>query len=120
MLLRIHICTLWCIASIVLQSLANPQPYDFGIDVRKLTRRDDTTDPIVVRRLPTRPDGTLPLRMEVRSMRSNKYKWDLFTLALSMFQFTSQDDPLSWYQVAGKSGLRCEKAPLPHVLTKLS
>ncbi|KAG6110920.1 hypothetical protein E4U13_005163 [Claviceps humidiphila] len=105
MLLRIHICTLWCIASIVLQSLANPQPYDFGIDVRKLTRRDDTTDPIVVRRLPTRPDGTLPLRMEVRSMRSNKYKWDLFTLALSMFQFTSQDDPLSWYQVAGIHGV---------------
>ena len=34
-------------------------------------------------------------------MRVDMYKWDLFILALSMFQSVSQDDPLSWYQIAG-------------------
>ncbi|KAG5918288.1 hypothetical protein E4U42_006925 [Claviceps africana] len=105
---RRHACTcaLWCIAPTILQSLAiHHDPYDFGVGVRRLTRRDDSPNPIVVRRLPTPSNGTLPLRMEVRSMRDNNYKWDLFILGLSMFQFTSQDDPLSWYQIAGIHGV---------------
>ncbi|KAG6010792.1 hypothetical protein E4U21_004180 [Claviceps maximensis] len=106
MLLQRHACTLWCITPIILWSLAiHHDPYDFGVDIKRLTRRDDTADPIVVRRLPTPPNGTLPLRMEVRSMRDNSYKWDLFILGLSMFQFASQDDPLSWYQIAGIHGV---------------
>lgn len=95
--------TNWHLALIFLQFLAaSSRPYDFGADVRRLTRRDDTPGPIVVRRLPIPPNGTLPMRMEVRSMRDDKYKWDLFILSLSMFQYADQDDLLSWYQIAGK------------------
>lgn len=98
--------TNWHLALIFLQFLAaSSRPYDFGADVRRLTRRDDTPGPIVVRRLPIPPNGTLPMRMEVRSMRDDKYKWDLFILSLSMFQYADQDDLLSWYQIAGIHGV---------------
>lgn len=35
-------------------------------------------------------------------MKADPYRWDLFILALSMFQYVSQDDPTSWYQIAGR------------------
>ncbi|KAG6040304.1 hypothetical protein E4U41_000949 [Claviceps citrina] len=106
MLLRKFTFTSWCLAPIILPSAAtHHDSYDFGVDVRRLTRRDDSSEPIVVGRLPTPPNGTLPLRMEVRAMRDSSYKWDLFILAMSMFQFASQDDALSWYQIAGIHGV---------------
>jgi hypothetical protein len=71
----------------------------FGVDVERLTRRAE--GPVIVGRLPLTPDGGVPHRLEIRQMRANQPQWDLFILALSMFQSVSQDDPLSWYQVAG-------------------
>lgn len=34
-------------------------------------------------------------------MVANKHKWDLFILALSSLMSVSQDDALSYYQIAG-------------------
>jgi tyrosinase len=83
-------------------SAALSQSYDFGMDTSKLTRRGNSETPIVVGRLPTPENATIPLRLEVRQLKVNVYMWDLFILALSMFQYADQDDPLSWYQVAGR------------------
>lgn len=76
--------------------------YDFGIDLISLTRRQDPSAPIVVGRLPLAANGSMPLRLEIRDVQADKYKWDLYVLALSMLQTVSQDDPLSYYQVAGE------------------
>ena len=82
--------------------LVSAQDYDFGVDVISLTRRQDPTAPIVVSRLPSASNGSTPLRLEIRDVKADKYRWDLYILALSMFQSVSQDDPLSYYQVAGE------------------
>ncbi|OAA37887.1 tyrosinase precursor [Metarhizium rileyi] len=93
---------LWWLVLVVLASVAFSQSYDFGTDISKLTRRDDSKGRIVVGRLPTPANSTVPFRLEIRKMKSNEYTWDLYILALSMFQYADQDDPLSWYQIAGK------------------
>lgn len=82
--------------------LAASQPYDYGVDIEAITRRQNTVD-IVVGGLPLSRNGTIPLRPEIRQMKADPHKWDLFILALSMFQYVSQDNPVSWYQVAGRS-----------------
>lgn len=75
--------------------------YDFGIDVSRWSRRRDAASPIVVGKLPLALNGSIPRRLEVRQLKADPYKWDLFILALSMLQNADQDDPLSWYQIAG-------------------
>ncbi|KAI5459795.1 tyrosinase precursor [Mariannaea sp. PMI_226] len=81
--------------------------YDYGADIESLTRRRDGNDSslIVTGRLPLTLNGTLPVRPEIREMKEHTYRWDLFILALSMFQSVSQDDPTSWYQIAGIHGV---------------
>lgn len=92
---------LWCLALNLVISSATSQSYNFGTDTSRLTRRDDSKAPIVVGRLPTPANTTIPLRLEIRHFKNNNYMWDLYILALSMFQYADQDDPLSWYQIAG-------------------
>ena len=79
------------------------KPYDYGFDVGHLVRRQDPTAKILVGKLPLAPNGSTPFRPEIRDMRKDAYMWDLYILALSMFQSVSQDSPLSWYQIAGTS-----------------
>ncbi|EQL01216.1 hypothetical protein G6O67_000099 [Ophiocordyceps sinensis] len=79
--------------------------YDFGIDVSRWSRRRDAASPIVVGKLPLALNGSIPRRLEVRQLKADPYKWDLFILALSMLQNADQDDPLSWYQIAGIHGV---------------
>lgn len=83
--------------------LVTAQAYDYGVDVdiQDLTRRSDQ-EPIVIEQLLLNQDGSVPLRLEIRDLRKDPYKWDLYILALNMFQRVSQDNPLSWYQIAGK------------------
>ncbi|KJZ73017.1 hypothetical protein HIM_07589 [Hirsutella minnesotensis 3608] len=100
MVLRLLLCTLG--ASLV---LAQATGYDFGTDISHLSRRQDGTAPIVIGKLPLAPDGSVPKRLEIRQMKADRYKWDLFILALSLIQFVGQDDPLSWYQIAGIHGV---------------
>ncbi|KAK7217434.1 hypothetical protein V2G26_005437 [Clonostachys chloroleuca] len=90
-------------ALLLVSVLALGRPYDFGVDVESLTRRQE--ERILVGRLPVASNGSVPHRLEIRQMRADPYKWDLFILALSMFQSVSQSDPLSWYQVAGIHGV---------------
>ncbi|KAM5345308.1 hypothetical protein ACJ41O_011170 [Fusarium nematophilum] len=80
--------------------LAAAQPYNYGVDIESLTRRQEAGSRVVVRPLPLSRNGSVPLRPEIRQMKADRYKWDLFILALSMFQYVSQDDPTSWYQIA--------------------
>src|ERR1700712_964875 len=78
------------------------QAYNYGVNIEALTRRQDGASRVLVGRLPLRANGSVPVRPEIRQMMANPYKWDLFVLALSMFQYVSQNDSLSWYQVAGR------------------
>jgi tyrosinase len=88
---------------VFLASLVAAQAYDYGVDVdiQNLIRRSNEDEPIVVGQLPLRDDGSVPVRLEIRDLRKNRYKWDLYILALNMFQHVSQDNPTSWYQIAG-------------------
>ena len=84
----------------IIINLVRAQGYDFGVDVSRLTRRQ-TASQILVGKLPLAANGTIPVRQEIRQMRADKHKWDLFILSMSMFQNADQDDPLSYYQVTG-------------------
>lgn len=88
------------------------EPYNYGFDVTHVLRRQ-TAQRIVVSRLPS-VNGTVPVRPEIRQMKRNARKWNLYILALSMMQNTGQDQELSWYQITGEcppgSSLR---PPLP-------
>ncbi|KHN95235.1 tyrosinase precursor [Metarhizium album ARSEF 1941] len=90
--------------------LAVAQSYDFGFDIQALMANGTLAKRqgggiIPVGQLPRRGDGSLPTRQELRQLQSNGYMWDLFILALSAMQAVDQNDPLSWYQVAGIHGL---------------
>ncbi|KAF4867553.1 Tyrosinase [Colletotrichum siamense] len=74
--------------------------YNYGFDAANLVKRQTTQDPIVVTKLPL-ANGTVPVRPEIRQMKQNPYKWNLFLLSMSMLQYTNQNDELSWYQIAG-------------------
>ncbi|KAF4946620.1 hypothetical protein FSARC_14156 [Fusarium sarcochroum] len=96
------------IAWLLLVVLAAAQSYNYDVDIDSLTRRQDSNSRIVVKPLPRTRNGTIPLRPEIREMKADRYKWDLFILSMSMFQDVSQDDPASWYQVAGIHGVPFE------------
>lgn len=74
--------------------------YSYGFDVTHVLRRQ-ASQRIIVSRLPS-VNGTVPIRPEIRQMKRNTHKWNLYLLALSMMQNTSQDQELSWYQITGK------------------
>ncbi|RFU71953.1 tyrosinase precursor [Trichoderma arundinaceum] len=82
--MRLLISISWVLSFFI--SLAFAQDYDFGVDVVSLTRRQDPNAPIVVSRLPLAANGSIPLRLEIRDVKTDKYRWDLYILALSMFQ----------------------------------
>lgn len=98
--MRLTSLALWPLCA----SLVTAQAYDYGVDVdiQDLTRRSNLDSPIVVEQLPLNQNGSVPLRLEIRDLRMDPYKWDLYILALNMFQHVSQDNPTSWYQIAGK------------------
>jgi hypothetical protein len=47
--------------------------------------------------------GERPFRRDINDLYMSGPAWDLFILSLREFQQTNQDDPLSYYQVAGKA-----------------
>ncbi len=46
--------------------------------------------------------GERPFRHDINQFYMSGPSWDLFILALREFQQMNQDDPFSYYQVAGK------------------
>ena len=91
---------LGCCAASALRAYS--QAYDYGTDITFIARRQESSPRIVIGRLPLSSNGTILFRPEIRQMKADPYKWDLFILALSMFQYVSQDDSTSWYQIAGR------------------
>ena len=49
----------------------------------------------------TDPDGSLPIRHEIRALEQDSTTWTLYILGLDMLQYTNQTEMLSWYQIAG-------------------
>lgn len=47
---------------------------------------------------------TLVTRQEIRTFAQDKELMELYLLGLERFQKADQNDPLSWYQVAGIHG----------------
>lgn len=104
---------LWVVLLALIGVVASAaQSYDYGIDIDQLVRRQDPSAKIIVGRLPLASNGSTPVRLELRDMRKDGYMWDLYVLALSMFQSVGQDQSLSWYQVAGKTAHSCKSLPL--------
>lgn len=94
---------LLCLVFLATAAMAIPSPsaYDYGFDAAKMVKRQ-TQDPIIVTKLPS-INGNIPNRPDIRELKENPFKWNLFLLASSMFQFTNQSEQLSWYQIAGKN-----------------
>lgn len=92
------------IGGLILPAGASLHPatgYDYGFDTAPLIKRQDPQRPFVVKGA-GRPNITiLPLRPEIRDLEKDKEKWTLYILGLSMMAFKDQDDPLSWYSIAG-------------------
>jgi tyrosinase len=51
-------------------------------------------------------DGQPQLRQEIRDLQKDDDLWNLYILALSWMQYTPQDSPFSWYQIAGRWPLK--------------
>jgi tyrosinase len=77
--------------------------YDYGIHREKLIRRQNTTIAITGALGGILLDGTPPVRKEIRELQQDAAAWTLYLLGLDSMQFTDQHDPLSWYQIAGRS-----------------
>lgn len=92
-----HLLIAWLLIVVAVAA----QSYNYGVDTDSLARRQDSNSRIVVKPLPQTRNGTIPLRLEIREMKADRFKWDLYILSMSMFQDVSQDDPASWYQIAG-------------------
>ncbi|KAL2885386.1 Tyrosinase [Ceratocystis lukuohia] len=80
-------------------------PYNYGFDPYHKIQKRATDGPIFVEGIPVPDNVEPPVRPEIRQLRNDKYGWNLYLLALSMLQYTDQDDPLSYYQLAGIHGI---------------
>ncbi|KAI4602674.1 hypothetical protein KJ359_007892 [Pestalotiopsis sp. 9143b] len=49
-------------------------------------------------------NGSIPLRLELRDLQNKHEQWNLYILALSWIQWLDQNDPNSWYSIAGIHG----------------
>ncbi|CAD6504360.1 BgTH12-06091 [Blumeria graminis f. sp. triticale] len=50
------------------------------------------------------PNGTVPLRLEIRELMKNSDMWTLYILGLDRMQNVDQNELLSWYQIGGIHG----------------
>lgn len=74
--------------------------YDYGLDVTKaLKARRQTGNVTITTGMPRNPDGSVPVRREIRQLQQDTNSWDLYILALDMMQYTDQSDPTSWFSI---------------------
>ena len=60
------------------------------------------SDPILTSGI-DRSNGPVPLRREIRSLQKDfPDHWNLYILGLEDFQAVDENDPLSYYQIAGE------------------
>jgi tyrosinase len=73
---------------------------------KTLSRRQNTTDSIVpVLGLPGLGVTTVYPRLEIRELQRRPDQFNVYLLGLRRFQNTSQDDKLSYFQIAGMYSL---------------
>lgn len=78
------------------------RPYDYGFDVTgPLTKRQNTSDWIIVTSLENGTENGTPARVEIRDLKRDRHAWDLYLLALSMFHWSHPHAVDSWYRIAG-------------------
>ncbi|CAJ2502021.1 Uu.00g048740.m01.CDS01 [Anthostomella pinea] len=102
----IHRLFLLCSCFLVAACLATydgPGQYNYGVNARLRLRKRQYTQSFIVSSLP-RIDGKPQLRVELRDLEKDEDKWNLYLLALSWMQYTDQESPFSWYQIAGIHG----------------
>jgi tyrosinase len=87
--------------------------YDYGFEVDKVLKRHEIN--MLITQIGARSAGTLPLRQDVRQLEQDPYAWNIYILALSMMQFTSQDNLLSWYSACGTFNYALASAARPCV-----
>lgn len=85
-----------------LASLVLGQSYDYGFDVDKAfnAKRQVDGEPV----LTTGPPVTgkaVPVRPEFRDLQQDPDRWSLYILALDLMQYTTQDEPTSWFSITG-------------------
>jgi len=66
-----------------------------------MKRQDANSFPVTGARDGGGPNGSLPIRMEIRELQKNTDMWTLYILGMSYMHWTGQENPLSWYQIAG-------------------
>lgn len=76
--------------------------YDYGIDRSTIVKRQSSSTYATTGvHTGTGPNGSTPLRLEIRDLEKDPITWTLYILGLDMLQFTPQTQMLSWYQIAG-------------------
>lgn len=75
--------------------------YDYGHNINASFRKRGLVQSSVVGSLPL-VDGRPVARLEIRDLQKDDDQWNLYILALSWMQYTPQESPFSWYQIAGK------------------
>jgi hypothetical protein len=77
-----------------------------GKQTKTLSRRQNTTEPILpVLGLPGLGITTVYPRLEIRELQRSPDQFNVYLIGLRRFQNTSQDDKLSYFQIAGMHGL---------------
>ncbi|KAI0164959.1 Di-copper centre-containing protein [Xylariaceae sp. FL1272] len=77
--------------------------YDYGRNFDLRNHKRDSSQSSVVVGAPLL-DGEPQPRLEIRELEKDKEAWTLYLLAQSWMQYTPQDSPFSWYQMAGIHG----------------
>ncbi|KAF8860872.1 Di-copper centre-containing protein [Acephala macrosclerotiorum] len=79
--------------------------YDYGIDRSTIFKRQ-TSNFYAITGVHTGsgPNGSTPLRLEIRDLERDSTTWTLYILGLDMLQYAPQTEMLSWYQIAGIHG----------------
>jgi hypothetical protein len=90
-------CLLWLVIQVYCQEYSS---YDYAFPVGRFCKRQDQ-GPIVVTGAEL-VNGTVPIRLEIRKMKQDVKQWHLYLLSMSLLQYTSQTQELSWYQIAGR------------------
>jgi tyrosinase len=84
-----------------LASLHGVRKYDYRYSTNLRFHKREFSQSSIVGGLPL-VDGQPQQRLEIRDLQKDDDQWNLYILALSWMQYTPQDSPFSWYQIAGR------------------
>ena len=102
--IQFPICLLVIIGALLPQRVVTQSSYDYGFDRRTVLKRQNSNIYATTGvHAGGGPDGSLPLRQEIRTMEQDSIIWTLYILGLDMLQYSNQTEMLSWYQIAGSS-----------------